>query len=329
MKYTLSYLCFLVATMVQAQYERIPLNNYCSINAIEIDEEYIYPLEASNEAKAILNDILGVVPIAKRTIYLRSSDVDQAIAVVHNNKRYIIYDEFFIEKAKKTTNDKWIVYFVFAHELAHHLNAHGLDSSEFRPGTELEADKFAANILAQLGATKEQTLSASAYFTESDTETHPRQSVRKRQILIGWKNGKQQLDSKNKKKDSKASGKIISRVDLNRREVSYNRRPTNLAPATECEFYRTGDYKIINKTNQDVYIFIAETSDARWITKSLQVKAGQTAYFYKMKAIAFDYKIINRNVPKWRDIKNIDIINSGQILIEQCYEKTMLIEYDE
>lgn len=296
----------------QAQVKRMVLDKYCSIDAIPLEEKSIYPLEPSSEAKAILDTILQEVPIAKRTIQLYAADVEMAIALVHKNKRYIIYDEFFVEKAKRATNHKWIVYFVFAHELAHHLNAHGLDSTENRPGTELEADKFAAATLAKLGANLDQTLAAASFFTTKETDTHPRKKTRQGQILIGWKEGKDQLDKRMRKR------KIVAKIDNNGKKLT----------SAACMYDHFGAYTIINQSSRDVTIMVnGNIGPYQTLPAPLEVKAGETAYFPQLAGnTSFRYRVISGEAESWSTVKRKQILLSGQFNVRKCYEHTMVIK---
>ena len=311
-RYILCVLVLLYTINTQAQTKRMSLDKYCSIDAFSLDEKFIYPLEPSSEARAILDTILQEVPIAKRTINLYAADVEMAIALVNNSKRYIIYDEFFVEKAKRATKDKWIVYFVFAHELAHHLNAHGLDSTENRPGTELEADKFAAATLAKLGANLDQTLAAAQFFTEKDTDTHPRKKTREGQILIGWKEGKDQLDKRMRKR------KIVGRVEPNSQRLA----------SAACMYDHFGACKIVNESSRDVTIMVnGNVGPYQTLPAPLEVKAGETAYFPQLAGeTAFSYRVISGYASSWSKVKRKQILAFGQFNVRKCYERTILIK---
>jgi hypothetical protein len=83
------------------------------------------------------------------------------------------------------------VYFIFAHEMAHHLNGHQMN----RPGQhnhdkELEADYFAGFVMGQRGDTQEE---ATAWIRTSApveaTPSHPGRQQRLDHALDGWRRG--------------------------------------------------------------------------------------------------------------------------------------------
>ena len=201
MKYILIITLFLSTSQLIAQEEIIHLHGYCSIDSERLEEDELIVTTASPEAEAILNTLIKVTDFSDTIIHLRASDVGLAVALVDNQKRYIIYDETFIKKAKKK-GDEWAIYFVFAHELGHHFYGHTLLGIDERLTREMLADEFAAKTLAKLGATQTQTLAALQFFNEKRTETHPSKATREQIMIVNWKKGiknKEELANKNKK----------------------------------------------------------------------------------------------------------------------------------
>jgi hypothetical protein len=100
---------------------------------------------------------------------------DNAIAsVCPDGQRYIFYDPDFIGNLRAVGGKDWPKYFVFAHEVGHHLRNHPLGARGDRRRHELDADAFAGFILARMGASLEEILAGvDSIASEIDTITHP------------------------------------------------------------------------------------------------------------------------------------------------------------
>ena len=169
----------------------IPIKNYCTINAVALDSNKtvrLYP--PRKEAQQILTDIYKIVPVTTDNFYLKQSpDVEKAVAVHHEGKMYIIYNDEFLRRLTRSEKDKAAIYFIFAHELAHHMNGHTFKEEGSRPDKELEADSAAARILAAMGFSERQTLYVLKHLNKEATETHPSRIDRKFTIISGWESG--------------------------------------------------------------------------------------------------------------------------------------------
>lgn len=161
------------------------LKHYCSIdNAYQ--PETVYPIEPSRQAQRIIDTLLKHIPVSKNTIDFYATDVNKACAVIVDGRRVVYFNEDYLEGIQESKQTRWTVYFVLAHEVAHHLNADPLDKSKNRHITELEADCQAAKVLAHMGATEDETLAVIDLFNANDTETHPRSSARKAKARNCW-----------------------------------------------------------------------------------------------------------------------------------------------
>lgn len=126
-----------------------------------------------------------------------------AFAAIYDGNRYIVYD-----RKTRFLDDKGIIRYddlaVIAHEIAHHISGHTIsigNLSNFQE--ELEADRFAAFVLARLGASREQSYFWTNRFSKFDSDTHPARHKRKQAAIEGWtlaqtmKNREAQLSCKN------------------------------------------------------------------------------------------------------------------------------------
>jgi hypothetical protein len=100
---------------------------------------------------------------------------DNAMAsVCPDGQRYIFYDPDFIQSLRTVGGKDWPKYFVFAHEIGHHLRNHPLGGRGDRRRHELDADAFAAFVLARMGASLGDIIEGvDSVASEADTLTHP------------------------------------------------------------------------------------------------------------------------------------------------------------
>jgi len=119
---------------------------------------------------------------------IMEANVENALAVVQNGKRYILYNPRFIAALTRATGNKWAAVSVFAHEIGHHL--YRKPNSERSLATELEADEFSGLVLAKMGASLNDAEAAMKLLaTTRATATHPAGVDRINSIAAGWKKG--------------------------------------------------------------------------------------------------------------------------------------------
>lgn len=165
-----------------------------SQKAVEICTELKGSSFMSNaEADEALSKILSVVGASKRFIVTPCEDINNAIALVDDGIRYIIYDPVFINSISNDSN-YWSNMSILAHEVGHHINGHTLSftiSATENKIEELEADEFSGFVMAKLGATLDQATEAIAAISQSGDDTyssHPSKERRIRAITKGYNN---------------------------------------------------------------------------------------------------------------------------------------------
>lgn len=137
-------------------------------------------------AEQMETEIMKVVGLQPNFI-LEEGKVDNIEAFISHQKRYILYNQKFIDWINVATNDKWASLALLAHEIGHHLNGHTIRKGESNPGLELEADQFAGFILNRLGASLEQAQAVMQYIaTTESSKTHPAKADRMNAIYKGW-----------------------------------------------------------------------------------------------------------------------------------------------
>ena len=174
-----------------------------SIGKIELDAENTcnysgtlditsaYSFKSDNEAEAALNKIMKSTGLPTN-FALVAADVDNAAAVIHDHKRYILYNQKFMDEVRKKTKSEFGALSILAHEIGHHLSGHTLLVKEARPELELEADRFSGFILAKMGATMEDAcIAIDTYGSIKGSSTHPARRSRIAAIVNGWKEEKE------------------------------------------------------------------------------------------------------------------------------------------
>ncbi|MEJ7626158.1 MAG: hypothetical protein WKF35_04805 [Ferruginibacter sp.] len=122
-----------------------------------------------------------------------SAPIENAIATIINNKRYILYDPRLLSFSDKQSGNYWSSMSILAHEIGHHLSGHTLTNKGSNPHDELEADKFSGFILYKLGASLTQAVAAMQTLgSENDSYSHPSKFKRIQEITKGWNEASQQ-----------------------------------------------------------------------------------------------------------------------------------------
>lgn len=143
-----------------------------------------------------------------------------AAAQMINGQRVILFDPRFMAQVADKICPDWGAMSILAHEVGHHLAGHTLRQSTEPWRDELEADQFSGFVLARLGASEAETVSAAAkILPEEPTPTHPGRKDRVAAILHGWQNAEAMLAA----------------------EVDQTRRGRGLVPMRQDRFVREGD----------------------------------------------------------------------------------------
>lgn len=122
-----------------------------------------------------------------------SADIQNAVATIIDNKRYIIYDPKLLNFTDTYSNSYWSSISILAHEIGHHLSGHTLKNNINNHDVELQADKFSGFILYKMGASQEQATNAMRLIgSDSDSESHPNKKRRIQAIIDGWNEANQQ-----------------------------------------------------------------------------------------------------------------------------------------
>lgn len=162
------------------------LKNGCNFNKnANNDEIKIYKPQEKEYSE--LKEIVSYTGIPLN-FEIYEADINNAIATIIDNKRYILYDTKLLNFANNETGNYWSSISILAHEIGHHLSGHTLgEISANNHIIELEADKFSGFVLYKMGATLEQATKAIKVLGDvSDSESHPNRQKRIKAIEEGW-----------------------------------------------------------------------------------------------------------------------------------------------
>jgi len=145
---------------------------------------------SDDEARGVVKRILASMGLPLR-FEVRAAAVGNAAAILQpDGSRLILYNTLFIDEIRARTGRYWSLISIMAHEIGHHLAFHLAKNIEDHEA-ELEADYFSGYILAKMGASKDDALSAmNELAAEEATKTHPAKVERLQAIAAGWKNGR-------------------------------------------------------------------------------------------------------------------------------------------
>lgn len=139
------------------------------------------------EASQYVNVMLDSINWKENFSLREQNGINNAYATIIRNKRYIVYDNNFLENLDAYAKTKWASISVLAHEMGHHYRNHVIDAQGSTPPKELEADYFSGYVMAKLGATMNEALAAMEQIASPRaSSTHPAKADRLAAITRGW-----------------------------------------------------------------------------------------------------------------------------------------------
>lgn len=142
--------------------------------------------------KDMINKIVSYTGIPSN-FQIYKADIDNAVATIINDERYILYDETLFNTTEEKTKSRWSSVSILAHEIGHHLAGHTLCNTSSEIELELEADKFSGYVLYKMGANLDESIKAiNLLGTNLDSHTHPSKSKRIKAITDGWNEANRQ-----------------------------------------------------------------------------------------------------------------------------------------
>ena len=139
------------------------------------------------EARDYVNTMLDSINWKENFTIREQYGINNAYATIISNRRYIVYDNNFLENLDAYAGTKWASVSVLAHEMGHHYRNHVVSSSGSTPSKELEADYFSGYVMAKLGASLNEARAAMQQIASpTASRTHPAKADRLNSITQGW-----------------------------------------------------------------------------------------------------------------------------------------------
>lgn len=181
MKNSFFSLLILLSFSVSAQ-QRV---NQCGIiippKSLQTNFQSVY------EAREYINTMLDKINWRENFMIEEQNGINNAYATIINNRRYIIYDNDFLENLDGYAGTKWASISVLAHEMGHHYRNHVVNSGGSTPPKEIEADYFSGYVMAKLGASREEARAAMEQIASPRASaSHPAKMDRLDAIERGW-----------------------------------------------------------------------------------------------------------------------------------------------
>ena len=175
--------------------EEMTFEHGCNFKSDKIKGEYTL-FEPTKEAGVVVDTILVKLAIRDRPFILKAADVENAQATLRGRSRYLLYSNQFLKQFTSDARTKWAAYAIFAHEIGHHVLGHDLEDTlaSNRRKFELQADAWAARILARMGASREDALAAVNALTDDNSRYYPKKSARLESMGIAYDEEKAGLD---------------------------------------------------------------------------------------------------------------------------------------
>lgn len=145
----------------------------------------------SKETQAFFEE---VAPYTDLTSYLYALPVTDTpnveICPADGGRNYIAYSANWLLAVYADTNSKWTLYAIIAHEVGHYALAHDRKAIGSIPKIELDADEYAGEVLAKMGASLPEALGAYRSDKIGDhrgDDSHPPINQRLARVEKGWR----------------------------------------------------------------------------------------------------------------------------------------------
>jgi len=167
---------------------RVPAQEISSSGDPVFGSAVVHVKSLKRDIKYSIDRILSVIgPDLK--FQIKAAHVKNAQASYRFGKKIIKYNADYFSALLQKSGDDWILIFVLAHEMGHHLKGHTrLKKNNRNYQTELDADEFAAGVLQKLGASMDQAKrSIEIISSPVCSRTHPGTAERVKVVEKAWK----------------------------------------------------------------------------------------------------------------------------------------------
>ena len=219
----------------------------------------------------VIREITDAVGLKARFELRATREVDNAAAVLHDGKRFLLYNPDFLNAVNRAGHTDWAGISILAHEMGHHLNGHTLRTGGSQPTDELEADEFSGFVLRKLGASLAQAQAAMASVDDSGgSATHPGRSPRLTAIGEGWQRANGQIVASTRAAAPSAVPAVVASQQELAREI------VSALPARQRTMARPELVAVSHSTNEAVRLvgqltFRNDPSRRYYLTNALKV----------------------------------------------------------
>jgi Peptidase family M48 len=163
---------FVVTIGKDAKAFHIPLGNK-RVRIVPAFEDY------SDMVEDVCNSLS--IPTADCLFYTMNGNVSNALAMVIDGNKVIIYDRRLSDLVGYSG-----AFGILAHEVAHHYCRHQFDVSKNNWQAELEADRFAGAAAKRMKRSLEDALAMAVVLDDRPSTSHPPADLRRKAIEAGW-----------------------------------------------------------------------------------------------------------------------------------------------
>lgn len=267
-------LSFFIFIAINSQAQTILyVSTGCVVDDAEIGQTH-YVFKSSDEADRVIEKIMEATDM-KPNFVIKSGDVRSIIATEENNLRFIIYNAAYVERITHSAGGDWPATYLFAHEIAHHLNGHIFEDigPEKSKEQELKADWFAGGILFRLGATLDQAKQVIGLnFNKKGSKSDLPNRERLEAITSGWKKKAEESGGlqpehwfKNYQTDTlKSNLNCVYKDSLVGNFVLVKGGTFSMGCSTEQQDCKDDEFPVHQVTISDYYIGETEVTQAQW-----------------------------------------------------------------
>lgn len=324
--------CFLIIVLT---FNRCFSQSTCAFNTIN-NMNFCLSYSSDNQTSKNMNftidNILNPIGLTRKNFIVKScNNIENAVAIIYKNNRYIIMDEQFFSSISK--NNTIAYYLILSHEIAHHLHGHTSDlerhSNSINQLQELECDYFAGFVLSNLGFSIENTITeANRLLFDPNyniNSSHPPLSKRIEYIKKGYKDSQAKIN-----KTIESLYKIIHEEYTKAFEQSLENRLTylyNEAREGYLDIVMNDKFTCIDKVISNYQKIDYLSNDITFI----KVDLGQLNFRNKNYAAAYNYFLSAYEISKDSKylIDALQVCYEGSLNInKELFKQLLTIDYN-
>lgn len=139
------------------------------------------------ETQAIFDKVSGFTNLRSNVYTVPVINKSVNVEICPGDRNYIVYNAEWVRSLYTETNSLWVLYAVMAHEIGHYVRGHQHTQLGSNPQIELEADEYAGEVLAKMGASLNDAQTAfRSDKMKQPSHTHPPINERLKFVEAGW-----------------------------------------------------------------------------------------------------------------------------------------------